>query len=83
VAGVTLGKTVRKNGSIAPRGNLWAFNLPAGASVRLIGLDGRLVQKFEIPLSGVVYYQPQHAGILYAQVDIEGRRQVTMLPILR
>ncbi len=83
ISGIQPGKTTRAAWSITPHGSQWAFNLPAGATVRLVGLNGSLLGRFEARRAGVVLYQPRHSGIVYAVVEIEGKRNVRLLPNLR
>ncbi|MEO7427604.1 MAG: glycoside hydrolase family 44 protein [Fibrobacteria bacterium] len=83
ISGIRRASVARDGWSVIPKGNLWAFDLPAGAKLRLISLDGREVYAFAARERELVGYRPRHAGILYAQVEIQGRRQVKMLPMIR
>jgi hypothetical protein len=69
--------------SILPREGQWLFRLPAGATVRLYGLDGRQEWKWQARQAASAAYRPRHAGIVYAEVEYQGRREVKMLPNLR
>jgi len=69
--------------AILPRDGQWLFRLPAGAAVRLYGLDGRMEWKWETSREAAALYQPRHAGIVYAELEFQGRREVRMLPNLR
>jgi len=73
----------RATWSILPRGGQWLFRLPAGATVRLYGLDGRLEWKWEAEREATAAYRPGRAGIVYAEVEFQGRREVRLLPNLR
>jgi hypothetical protein len=73
----------RATWSILPRGGQWLFRLPAGAAVRLYGLDGRLEWKWEAEREATAAYRPDRAGIVYAEVEFQGRREVKLLPNLR
>lgn len=83
ISGLRRGSAPRAAWSVIPKGNLWSFDLPAGAKLRLISLDGRVVYAFAARQRELIGYRPRQAGILYADVEIEGRRQVKMLPMIR
>ncbi len=83
ISGILPVKSARKNWSLTPRGDGWQFELPAGSTLRLIGLDGRLVRKFEARLATGVFYHPQSTGILFAELEIDGHRYISKLPMLR
>lgn len=69
--------------AILPRDGQWLFHLPAGAAVHLYGLDGRLQWKWEAATEATLAFRPRQAGIVYAKLDFQGRREVRMLPNLR
>jgi hypothetical protein len=73
----------RATWSILPRDGQWLFRLPAGAALRLYGLDGRLEWKWEAEREATASYRPGRAGIVYAEVEFQGRREVRLLPNLR
>ena len=73
----------REAWSIRPLGGQWLFQAPAGTRVRLYGLDGRLEWEWEAGRKESALYRPRQAGILYAQVEMRGRRKAMLLPTLR
>jgi len=83
ISNVRTGAAPRATWAIQPRGGAWLFRLPAGAAVRLYGLDGKVEWKREARQDAIALYQPRHAGIVYAEVEFQGHREVRMLPNLR
>jgi hypothetical protein len=69
--------------SIRPWAGEWAIAAPAGATVRIYGLDGRMQWKWTAHADGAALYRPTRAGIVYAELEIRGRRITRMLPMLR
>lgn len=69
--------------SVQARGGQWLFRIPSGAAVRVYGPDGRLEWEWEAKREGTALYRPRRAGIVYAELETGGRRQVRMLPNLR
>jgi hypothetical protein len=70
-------KTVRSQGA-------WILEIPAGSRLSLVGIDGRR-QETQVagPTSRTVRYAPRHAGIVYAILETEGRRERRLLPNVR
>lgn len=70
-------KTVRSQGA-------WIVEIPAGSRLSLMGVDGR---RQETHVAGAsprtVRFVPRHAGMVYAILETEGRRERRLLPTLR
>lgn len=62
----------------------YQIGLPAGATLWMVGLDGRRQAAFEAAATPrTVRFQPAGSGIVYAVLGMSGRREVKQLPAIR
>jgi len=61
----------------------WLFQVPAGARITLVGLDGRKLSTMTSERGETLRFRPRNAGIVYAILESSGTREVRMLPTLR
>lgn len=61
----------------------WLFQVPAGAKITLVGLDGRKVSTMTSERGETLRFRPRNSGIVYAILETSGTREVRMLPVLR
>lgn len=61
----------------------WIIQVPAGATVSLVGLDGRRQAVLSSQRGESMRYRPRGSGVVYAVLELDGRRETRLLPVLR
>jgi len=62
----------------------WQIQVPAGARLWMVGLDGRRQAAFAATTAPrTVRFQPSGSGLVYAVLEAPGRREVKRLPAIR
>lgn len=64
-------------------GDGWMFQIPAGAKVTLVGLDGRREASVISVRGEPVRLRRVGSGVVYAVLESQGRRETRMLPSVR
>lgn len=62
----------------------WQVEIPAGSRLMMVGIDGRVQARFHAEgQARSVRFQPTGSGMVYAVLEVQGRREQRLLPSLR